>query len=67
METFRLRQVWSIIETIQTDLLLDLDRVHLSHLLIEKIQQTLPLSQEENHFLRVYIHSKIPLIWIPLN
>ena len=62
MKVSRLRQVWAIVETTETNLLLNLSQQNLSHFLLACIEETLPLTVEENQLLRTYIESKIPLI-----
>ena len=62
MEASRLRQVWSIIETIHASTLLALEESDLSNLVIRQIDRTSPLSLEENKLLTDYIQSKTALI-----
>ena len=62
MDSYRLRQIWRIIENTQADLLIDLDSVQLNKFLVQEIQQTVPLTTEDNAFLNTYIKSRISLI-----
>ncbi len=62
MNSYRLRQIWRIIENTQADLLIDLDSVQLNKFLVQEIQQTVPLTTEDNAFLNTYIKSRISLI-----
>ncbi|MDJ0725569.1 MAG: hypothetical protein QNJ38_10700 [Prochloraceae cyanobacterium] len=62
MNTSRLRQIWTIIENTQADLLLNLDPIQLSQFLIQEIQESVPLNPEDDAFLNSYIQSRISLI-----
>lgn len=62
MDSYRLRQIWRIIENTQADLLIDLDSVQLSKFLVQEIQQTVTLTTEDNALLNTYIKSRISLI-----
>ncbi len=62
MNTSRLRQIWTIIENTQADLILNFDSIQLSRFLVQEIQQTIPLTAEDRAFLNTYIESRIPLI-----
>ncbi len=62
MNTSRLRQIWTIIENTQADLILNFDSIQLSRFLVQEIQQTMPLTTEDRAFLNTYIESRIPLI-----
>lgn len=62
MKTAMLRQFWAVVETTQSQILLNLDERELSNLLLGKLDRRLPLSGEDEKVLTTYINSKASLI-----
>ncbi|KAM3100829.1 hypothetical protein ACKFKG_00195 [Phormidesmis sp. 146-35] len=62
MNPSTLRQLWSLIETTQATLLLNLDDTSLVQCLLRQFPTQRPLNPEETTLLRSYIHSKLTLI-----
>jgi len=57
-----LRQIWSLIETTQSNILLKLDDASLVQWLLKQMINQDPLSNNEAAILSQYLHSKITLI-----
>lgn len=57
-----LRQLWTVVDQTQTNLLLTLDESSLSSCLIHQIKETQSLSAQETDTFAHYIRSKVPLI-----
>lgn len=62
MDSLRLRQFWSLIETIQPNALLSMDDHQLVEGLIEQLQERHLLSPHERTTLSCYIRSRVLLI-----
>jgi hypothetical protein len=57
-----LRQLWSLIETTQTNLLLRLDDASLVQWLLKQFRQQRSLNHEEIHMLSDYLNNRVSLI-----
>jgi hypothetical protein len=57
-----LRQLWSLVETTQTPILLDLDDTSLIQWLLRHLRQERSLDSNETHLFSNYIQSRLPLI-----
>ncbi|MGD1911868.1 MAG: hypothetical protein ACFB2X_13705 [Rivularia sp. (in: cyanobacteria)] len=57
-----MRQVWSVVETIQTKTLLQMDDASLVQLLVKQTRNQASLDCHEDDFLGDYIQSRLPLI-----
>jgi hypothetical protein len=57
-----LRQFWTVVETTQTNLLLNLDDPTLVQRLTNDLRSSQSLDQEETTAVNTYIRSKLPLI-----
>ena len=57
-----LRQLWSLIETTQANLLLKLDDASLVQWLLKQFKQDRALNHEEMHLLSDYINNRVTLI-----
>jgi hypothetical protein len=57
-----LRQLWSLVETTQATLLLNLDDTSLVQWLLRQFRTQRPLDNEESSILSNYIHTKLTLI-----
>lgn len=57
-----LRQLWSVIETTQTNMLLKLDDASLVQWLLKQLKQERSLDGKETDILSTYIQSKLSLI-----
>lgn len=57
-----LRQLWSVVETTQSHILLKLDDPNLVQWLLKQINLQLSLDSNENHLLTDYIYSRLTLI-----
>jgi hypothetical protein len=57
-----LRQLWSIVERTQANLILSLDDASLSQWLLKQLQQSLALDSGDVRLLDDYIRTKTPLI-----
>ncbi|HIK14532.1 MAG TPA: hypothetical protein IGS53_04465 [Leptolyngbyaceae cyanobacterium M33_DOE_097] len=57
-----LRQLWSLIETTQAHVLLDLDDKSLVQWLLRQLQDGRSLNPEEDSVMNDYINSRLPLI-----
>jgi hypothetical protein len=62
MNPSTLRQLWSLIETTQATLLLNLDDTSLVQCLLRQFPTHSPLNPEEATLLQSYIHSRLTLI-----
>ncbi len=57
-----LRQLWSVVEATQSNILLKLDDASLVQWLLKQIQTKASLDQNETHILSNYIQSRLTLI-----
>lgn len=57
-----LRQLWSLIETTQANLLLKLDDATLVQWLLKQFKQDRVLNHEEIHLLNDYLNNRVSLI-----
>lgn len=57
-----LRQLWSLIETTQATLIVNLDDASLSQWLLKQFNLTSPINGSEADLLRQYIQSRLSLI-----
>lgn len=57
-----LRQLWSVVETTQTNTLLRLDDASLVQWLLKQTKTQAPLNHNEAHILSDYIQSRLTLI-----
>ncbi len=62
MNPLILRQLWSLVETTQSSVLLDLDDDSLAYLLLRQLRSQRLLDHQETNSLSDYIHTKLPLI-----
>ncbi len=62
MSPVMLRQIWSLVETTQTNLLLNLDDDSLVQWLLRQITQQRSLDSQETDLFSRYIQSRLPLI-----
>jgi len=62
MTPLLLRQLWFLIETTQTQILLTLDDASLVQWLMQQLKTEQPLSHDEANLLSHYIQTKMPLI-----
>ncbi len=62
MTPIMLRQLWSIVEATQANLLLSLDDASLVQWLLKQIRNQRSLNGDEAIYLNDYIHAKLPLI-----
>jgi hypothetical protein len=62
MTPLMLRQLWSLVETTQSNLLLNLDDNSLVQLLLGQLGRQRSLNHQESDLLTSYIQSRIPLI-----
>jgi hypothetical protein len=62
MSPSMLRQFWSLIETIYTDIPMALDDSSLIQWLLRQMRARRILSTEETELLVLYIHDRLPLI-----
>ncbi|MGB3492014.1 MAG: hypothetical protein WBA57_04760 [Elainellaceae cyanobacterium] len=62
MTPYMLRQLWTVVDQTQTNLLLTLDESSLSRWLIRQLSMDRSLSTQETDTFEHYIRSKIPLI-----
>lgn len=62
MTSFLLRQLWDLVETTQSHLLLRLDDTHLVHLLVEQLKERQVLDNGTEDDARQYIYSRVSLI-----
>ncbi len=57
-----LRQLWSLIETTQANILLKLDDASLVQWLLKHLKQQRSLNSDETNIMTDYLHSKLSLI-----
>lgn len=57
-----LRQLWSLIEDTQTNILLEVNDAELVQQLLRRLENQKLLSSEEMKVIRAYISSRLPLI-----
>jgi hypothetical protein len=57
-----LRQLWSLIENTQTNILLEVNDTELIQQLLKQLENQKLLSSEESKVIRAYISSRLPLI-----
>ena len=62
MTPLMLRQLWSLVETTQTNILLSLDDSSLVQWLLRQVRSERSLEGHEINALSDYIHSRLPLI-----
>lgn len=62
MTPLMLRQLWTLIETTQANMLLKLDDASLAQWLLKQFQTNSPLDREQTSILNAYIRSKLSLI-----
>ncbi|NJN75542.1 MAG: hypothetical protein HC796_04065 [Synechococcaceae cyanobacterium RL_1_2] len=57
-----LRQFWSLVETMQSNLILTLDDTSLVNCILEKIKEKEPLNPNQTDIVMDYIRNKLTLI-----
>ncbi|PLZ07961.1 hypothetical protein [Fischerella thermalis] len=62
MNASTLRQLWSLIENTQTNILLEVNDTELIQQLLKQLENQKLLSSEESKVIRAYISSRLPLI-----
>jgi hypothetical protein len=62
MTPIMLRQLWTLVEATQAQLLLNLDDTSLVQWLLRQLRTQRPLDTEESTILSSYIQTKLPLI-----
>ncbi len=62
MSPFLLRQIWSLVETTQTQVLLNLDDETLVQWLLRQLKTQRSLDSQETDLLSTYLQSRLPLI-----
>ncbi|HIK27803.1 MAG: hypothetical protein N3E45_11640 [Oscillatoriaceae bacterium SKW80] len=62
MTPLMLRQLWSLIESTQVNILLNLDDASLEQWLLNQVKSNCPLNNDEASVLNAYIRSKLSLI-----
>ncbi len=62
MSPFMLRQVWSVVETAQTNVLLNLDDESLVQWLVRQLKIQQSFDTQDADLFSDYIHSRLPLI-----
>ncbi len=62
MTPLMLRQIWSVVETTQSNVLLNLDDNSLVQWLLRQLTTERPIDRNEADVMSSYIHSKLPLI-----
>ncbi|NJP08109.1 MAG: hypothetical protein HC866_00395 [Leptolyngbyaceae cyanobacterium RU_5_1] len=62
MSPLMLRQIWSLVETTQTQVLLSLDDDRLVQWLLRQLKAQRSLDSHETHLFSAYIQSRLPLI-----
>lgn len=62
MSPFMLRQLWSVVETTQSNVLLNLDDTSLVQWLLKQLINQRSLNHEEAVIFGTYIRSRLPLI-----
>ncbi|GAB4319292.1 MAG: hypothetical protein OHK0047_01340 [Leptolyngbyaceae cyanobacterium] len=62
MSPFLLRQIWSLVEATQTQVLLNLDDETLVQWLLRQLKTQRSLDSQETDLLNTYLQSRLPLI-----
>ncbi len=62
MSRFLLRQIWSLVEATQTQVLLNLDDETLVQWLSRQLKSQRSLDSQETDLLNTYLQSRLPLI-----
>lgn len=62
MTPLMLRQLWSLIEATQANILLNLDDASLEQWLLNQVKSNRPIDNDEANVLNAYIRSKLSLI-----
>ncbi|MGQ9871179.1 hypothetical protein [Leptodesmis sp.] len=62
MSPFLLRQIWSLVEATQTQVLLNLDDETLVQWLLRQLKSQRSLDSQETDLLNTYLQSRLPLI-----
>lgn len=62
MSPFLLRQIWSLVEATQTQVLLNLDDETLVQWLLRQLKAQRSLDSQETDLLNTYLQSRLPLI-----
>ena len=62
MSPIMLRQLWSLVEATQSNVLLSLDDTSLVHWLLKQLRNQCSLNHEETTLYSTYIRSRLPLI-----
>jgi len=62
MSPLMLRQFWSVVETTQTQVLLNLDDTNLVQWLLKQLRSQQSLDRDEADCCSTYIQSRLPLI-----
>lgn len=62
MSPLLLRQIWSLVETTQTNVLLNLDDESLVQWLLRQLKTQRSLDSSETDLLSTYLQSRLPLI-----
>lgn len=62
MSPLMLRQLWSLVETTQSSVLLTLDDASLVQWLLKQLKTQQPINRDEADAFSSYIHSRLPLI-----
>lgn len=62
MSPFLLRQIWSLVEATQTQVLLNLDDETLVQWLLRQLTSQRSLDSQETDLLNTYLQSRLPLI-----
>jgi phosphoenolpyruvate carboxylase len=62
MSPLLLRQIWGLVETTQTQVLLNLDDDSLVQWLLRQLHNQRSLNSQETHLLSDYLESRLPLI-----
>lgn len=57
-----LRQLWSLVETAQATMLVNLDDATLAQWLLKQLNMKVPLNGKDADILQEYIHSRLALI-----
>ena len=62
MTPLMLRQLWAVVESAQTQILLNLDDSSLAQWLLRQLKAQRSLDLDETNMLNAYIRAKLPLI-----
>jgi succinate dehydrogenase flavin-adding protein (antitoxin of CptAB toxin-antitoxin module) len=62
MSPFLLRQIWSLVEATQTQVLLNLDDETLVQWLLRQLKNQRSFDSQETDLLNTYLQSRLPLI-----